>query len=91
MGHSCAVALLQAGTDITVIRDFLGHASIATTSRDMTPNLKIKRKVIEALWKRIGIAPEVSVEQTAYDSIRPATLTTRFDKVGKLTQKTAAH
>ncbi len=30
--HSCAVALLQSGTDVTVIRDYLGHSSIATTS-----------------------------------------------------------
>lgn len=29
--HNCAVALLQSGTVITVIRDYLGHASIATT------------------------------------------------------------
>jgi Phage integrase family len=31
--HSCAVGLLQAGVDVTVIRDYLGHASVATTSR----------------------------------------------------------
>jgi len=31
--HSCAVALLQSGMDITVIRDYLGHVSIATTNR----------------------------------------------------------
>ncbi len=55
--HSCAVALLQAGIDITVIRDYLGHASIATTSRYVTTNLKIKREVLEAFWKRAGIAP----------------------------------
>ncbi len=57
----------------------------------MTPNLKVKRKVLEALWKRTGIAPAVSVEQTAYDSIRPETLTNRFDKVIKPKNKTAAH
>lgn len=55
--HSCAVALLQAGIDITVIRDYLGHASIATTSRYVTTNLKMKREVLEAFWKRAGIAP----------------------------------
>lgn len=31
--HSCAVALLQSGTDVTVIRDYLGHASVATSGR----------------------------------------------------------
>lgn len=55
--HSCAVALLQAGNDITVIRDYLGHASVATTSRYVTTNLKMKREALEAFWKRAGIAP----------------------------------
>lgn len=53
--HSCAVALLQAGVDITVIRDYLGHASIATTSRYITTNLKMKRDVLAAFWKRAGL------------------------------------
>jgi integrase/recombinase XerD len=55
--HSCAVALLQAGNDITVIRDYLGHASVATTSRYVTTNLEMKREALEAFWKRAGIAP----------------------------------
>ena len=55
--HSCAVALLQAGNDITVIRDYLGHASVATTSRYVTTNLKMKREALEAFWKRAGIDP----------------------------------
>lgn len=55
--HSCAVALLQAGVDITVIRDYLGHASIATTSRYVSTNLEMKRNVLESFWKRAGIAP----------------------------------
>ena len=55
--HSCAVALLQAGADVTVIRDYLGHASIGTTSRYITTNLKMKREVLEAFWRRAGIAP----------------------------------
>lgn len=55
--HSCAVALLQAGVDISVIRDYLGHASIATTNRYVTTNLKIKRDVLEAFWRRAGLSP----------------------------------
>ena len=55
--HSCAVALLQAGVDVTVIRDYLGHASITTTSRYITTNLKMKREVLEAFWQRAGISP----------------------------------
>jgi integrase/recombinase XerD len=54
--HSCAVALLQAGVDITVIRDYLGHASIATTSRYVASNLQMKRDVLDAFWKRAGLA-----------------------------------
>jgi len=55
MRHSCAVALLQAGVDVTVIRDFLGHASVATTSRYITTNLQMKREVLNAFWKRAGL------------------------------------
>jgi site-specific recombinase XerD len=54
--HSCAVALLQAGIDITTIRDYLGHVSVATTSRYITTNLRMKREVLEAFWKRAGLA-----------------------------------
>jgi len=53
--HSCAVALLQAGVDVTVIRDYLGHASVATTSRYITTNLEMKREVLKAFWARAGI------------------------------------
>jgi integrase/recombinase XerD len=57
MRHSCAVALLQAGIDVSVIRDYLGHASVATTSRYVTTNLQMKRDVLEAFWKRAGLDP----------------------------------
>jgi integrase/recombinase XerD len=53
--HSCAVALLQSGVDVSVIRDYLGHASIATTSRYITSNLEMKRNVLQAFWKRAGL------------------------------------
>jgi site-specific recombinase XerD len=56
--HSCAVALLQAGVDITVIRDYLGHATIATTNRYVASNLKMRRDVLEAFWKRAGLERE---------------------------------
>lgn len=41
--HSCDVAVLQSGTDVTVIRDYLGHTSVATTGRYITINLHMKR------------------------------------------------
>ncbi|MBA3844526.1 MAG: tyrosine-type recombinase/integrase [Actinobacteria bacterium] len=53
--HSCAVALLQAGVDITVIRDYLGHASIATTSRYVSTNIEMKRQVLQQFWKTAGL------------------------------------
>ena len=55
--HSCAVALLQAGVDITVIRDYLGHASISTTSRYVSTNLQMKRVALEHFWQRSGLSP----------------------------------
>jgi site-specific recombinase XerD len=57
MRHSCAVALLQAGVDITVIRDYLGHASIATTGRYVTTNLQMKRAALEHFWRHSGLSP----------------------------------
>lgn len=53
--HSCAVALLQSGVDVTVIRDYLGHVSVSTTSRYITSNLKMKRDVLSAFWNRAGL------------------------------------
>jgi integrase/recombinase XerD len=55
--HSCAVALLQAGVDVSVIRDYLGHASVATTSRYLSTNLAMKRAVLETFWQRSGLSP----------------------------------
>jgi len=44
------VALLQAGVDVTLIRDYLGHVSIATTNRYLATNLEAKRNVLERFW-----------------------------------------
>jgi hypothetical protein len=58
--HSCAVALLRAGVDLTVIRDYLGHASIATINRYVSTNLKMKREALMAFWERAGISKPAS-------------------------------
>ncbi|UUZ65455.1 site-specific integrase [Polaromonas sp. P1-6] len=55
--HSCAVALLQSGTDVTVIHDYLGHASVATTGRYLTTNLQMKTEAMQNFWKHSGIEP----------------------------------
>jgi integrase/recombinase XerD len=57
MRHGCAVALLQSGADVTAIRDYLGHASVATTSRYITTNLQMKREALEMFWRRAGLTP----------------------------------
>jgi len=54
--HSCAVGMLQAGVDLVTIRDQLGHASVATTSRYATSNLKLKRAALEAFWAATGMS-----------------------------------
>ena len=38
-----------------MIRDYLGHSSVATTSRYVSANLDMKRDALEAFWKRAGI------------------------------------
>jgi site-specific recombinase XerD len=53
--HSCAVAFLQAGVDLTMIRDYLGHETIATTGRYTRTNLQMKRRVLDAFWRRAGL------------------------------------
>lgn len=60
--HSTAVSLVSSGTDIAVIRDYLGHASTNTTSLYARANLQTKRLALERLdppsahraprWKR---------------------------------------
>jgi integrase/recombinase XerD len=57
MRHSCAAALLQGGNEVTVIRDYLGHSSISTTSRYIATNLMMKREALEKFWRRAGLSP----------------------------------
>ena len=47
MRHSSAVHLLRSGVEITTISQWLGHASVATTSRYAAVDLEMKRKAIE--------------------------------------------
>ena len=47
MRHSTAVHLLQTGTDLVTISQWLGHASVNTTNRYTTVDLEMKRKAIE--------------------------------------------
>ncbi len=54
--HSCACALLQAGADLTVIRDYLGHASITSTARYARSNLNMKREALASFWEEAGLS-----------------------------------
>jgi site-specific recombinase XerD len=56
--HSSAAGLLQGGNDPTVIRDYLGHSSVATTNRYITSNLQMKRDALELFWRRAGLSPK---------------------------------
>jgi len=61
MRHSCAVALLKSGVDLSTISQWLGHASPITTNRYATIDLDMKRDAInrvkpvagsrKALWR----------------------------------------
>jgi integrase/recombinase XerC len=60
--HAAAVSLVSSGTDVTVIRSWLGHASLDTTNLYAQANLEAKRAALERLgppssrcpprWKR---------------------------------------
>jgi len=45
--HTAGVQLVAAGVDITVIRSWLGHASLDTTNHYARANLETKRKALE--------------------------------------------
>jgi hypothetical protein len=42
------MALLQATNDITVVKDWLGHADVNTTHGYVEANLEMKRKALQA-------------------------------------------
>lgn len=46
--HSTAMHLLQSGNDITVVKDWLGHADVNTTHGYVEIDMKMKRKALEA-------------------------------------------
>ncbi len=59
--HAAAVSLVSAGTDVTIIRNWLGHASLDTTNLYAQANLATKRTALErveppssrrARWRR---------------------------------------
>ena len=57
--HSTAVSLVATGVDVTVIRDWLGHASLDTTNHYARANIETKRRALEkvAVSSRPGRPP----------------------------------
>lgn len=49
--HSTAVSLVAAGVDVTVIRNWLGHAQLDTTNHYARANVETKRKALETVAK----------------------------------------
>lgn len=54
--HTCAVALLQAGVDTSVIALWLGHADVRSTNPYLHADLTIKEKAL-AMTSPAGVAP----------------------------------
>jgi site-specific recombinase XerD len=57
--HTIALHLIQSGVDITVVKEWLGHASIKTTSLYVEINMEMKRKALQAC------PPPVRTSETA--------------------------
>jgi site-specific recombinase XerD len=47
--HTVGVQLVASGVDVTVIRNWLGHANLDTTNRYARANLETKRKALEQI------------------------------------------
>jgi integrase/recombinase XerD len=58
--HSTAMAMVENGTDLIVIRDFLGHSSIQTTEIYARLSASRRIKAIEAASKEI-VPPEDAI------------------------------
>lgn len=62
--HTCAVHLLESGVDPTVIKAWLGHASLQSTSRYLDMDLNRKRRVLEQFGPPRYVASLDSPETT---------------------------
>ena len=59
--HTTALHLIEAGNDISVVKDWLGHADIRTTSLYLEVSIERKRKALE----KMPSLPESDVPETA--------------------------
>jgi len=66
--HATAVHLVAAGVDVTVIRSWLGHASLQTTNHYAQANLETKRRALERVeGPKTGSPPSWRRNQTVLD------------------------
>lgn len=66
--HATAVHLVAAGVDVTIIRSWLGHASLETTNHYAQANLETKRKALERVEKpKTGSPPSWRRDQSVLD------------------------
>jgi site-specific recombinase XerD len=56
--HTTALHLLEAGNDIAIVRDWLGHADIKTTSLYLEVGIERKRQALEKLPPPSGGVPQ---------------------------------
>jgi site-specific recombinase XerD len=47
--HACALHLIESGNDITIVKDWLGHADLKTTSHYVEVSIERKRKALEKM------------------------------------------
>ena len=55
--HTTALHLIEAGNDIAVVKDWLGHADIKTTSLYLEISIERKRKALEKVPPPLGAIP----------------------------------
>lgn len=52
---SKAIHLLEAGVNIIIIRDFLGHVSVSTTQMYLRVNSRLKKEAINSAYPSLGV------------------------------------
>ncbi|MBF8287081.1 MAG: integrase/recombinase [Candidatus Rokubacteria bacterium] len=77
--HTTAIYLLRAGVDVTVIKAWLGHADVSTTSRYLDLDMDQKR---EALDRFLGLDVErLAPGATARPAVLPANIVEWLEKL----------
>ncbi len=65
--HTTALHLIESGNDITIVKEWLGHAHIKTTSQYLEVSVERKRKALEKMPPPDGGLPTESPQWTQSD------------------------